>query len=46
MTTVKPCPKCHSTGHLHMREAGYRRRHCGSTAIFPEKCEPKGVGHD
>lgn len=29
-----------------MREAGYHCRHCGPTAIFPKKCEPKGVGHD
>lgn len=29
-----------------MREARYHCRHCGSTVIFIEKCEPKGVGHD
>ena len=29
-----------------MREAGYRCRHCGSTVILLEKCEPKGVDHD
>lgn len=29
-----------------MREVGYRCRHCDSTVIFIEKCEPKGVDHD
>lgn len=29
-----------------MREAGYRCRHCDSTIIFLEKCEPEGVGND
>lgn len=29
-----------------MREVGYFCRHCDSTVIFLEKCEPKGVGHD
>ena len=29
-----------------MREAVYRCRHCGSTVILLERCEPKGVGHD
>lgn len=25
-----------------MREARYRCRHCGSTIVFLEKCEPEG----
>lgn len=29
-----------------MREARYHCRHCDSTVIFPEKCEPEGVGND
>ncbi len=29
-----------------MREARYRCRHCDSTVIYIEKCEPKGAGHD
>lgn len=29
-----------------MREVRYRCRHCDSTIIFLEKCEPKGVDHD
>lgn len=29
-----------------MHEARYHCRHCGSTIIFIEKCEPEGVGHD
>ena len=29
-----------------MRGTAYRRRHRDPTAIFPEKCEPKGVDHD
>lgn len=29
-----------------MREAGYRCRHCGSTVIFLEKCEPRGWDDD
>lgn len=29
-----------------MREVRYRCRHCDSTIIFIEKCEPKGVGND
>lgn len=28
-----------------MREARYHCRHCGSTTIFPKKCEPEGVGN-
>ena len=38
-------PAC-GKGRPHMREAGHHRRHCGPTAISPEKCEPKAVGHD
>lgn len=29
-----------------MREARYHCRHCDSTVISLEKCEPKGVDHD
>lgn len=29
-----------------MRGARYHCRHCDPTATSPEKCEPKGVGHD
>lgn len=29
-----------------MREARYHCRHCDSTVILLEKCEPKGVDHD
>lgn len=29
-----------------MREVRYHCRHCDSTVISPEKCEPKGVDHD
>ena len=30
----------------HMREARYYRRRRGTTAVFPKKCEPKGVDND
>lgn len=30
MTTMKPCPKCHSTEHLHIKNGKYERcPHCG-----------------
>ena len=41
MTTMKPCPKCHSTEHLHIEIIDDN-----STVIFLKKCEPKGVDHD
>lgn len=42
------CPNCGGQadridmGRPPMREAGYRCRHCGSTAVFLEKCGPEG----